>query len=138
MPVDKIVNQPKTEGRKRAAAIIIKDNKLLVIKRHCENHDIVDYYVLPGGGIEKHETPVQAIIREAKEEVSIDVKLDKLLFKFVNFGAMEHYYLVTSFTGNVAPANEITTQEPTDTKDINLLPEKAKTLIIEYTSRYGI
>jgi len=138
-----------SKRRDSGCVIIIKENKLLVIKRHCEDHDIVDYYVLPGGGIEEGETPEQTAIREAKEELSINVKLDKLLFEFNNSGNIEHYFLVTTYSGKVTPSSEVTTLDPTDTYEpiwqdlntlieINLLPEKAKLLIIDYAKAQGI
>ncbi|MFC4322963.1 NUDIX hydrolase [Litchfieldia salsa] len=39
-------------------AIIIKDNKLLMVKQYVQRGDIV--WNFPGGGIERNETPEQA------------------------------------------------------------------------------
>lgn len=61
---------PMVEDRIRASAIIIQDNKLLLI--HRLNHG-QEYYVLPGGGIDAGETAEQAVIREVKEETNLDV-----------------------------------------------------------------
>jgi 8-oxo-dGTP diphosphatase len=54
---------------KRVRAIIIKDDKLLTIKRTKSNDE---YWVLPGGGIEPGETPEQALVREVKEETGLE------------------------------------------------------------------
>lgn len=67
------------------------------------------YVVFPGGGIEAGETPEEATIREIKEELSLDAKIDKFLFKKFNPGKPEigskprdhYYFLITEFTGNV-------------------------------------
>lgn len=143
-------NQSKTQRQPgRSCVVIIKDKKLLVIKRHCENREIKDYYILPGGGIEGVETPEQAAIREAKEELSIDVKLDHELFSFINFGGTEHYFLVKSYSSEIQGSNEITKANPDDTyeptwqkldalQEITLLPEKAKQRIISYAKSKGI
>lgn len=60
---------------KRARAIIIEDNKLLVVKRTKVNEV---YWVLPGGGVEDGETVEQAMIREGKEELDLDLKVKNL------------------------------------------------------------
>ncbi|MBE6154106.1 MAG: NUDIX domain-containing protein [Firmicutes bacterium] len=55
-----------------AYALIIKDEKILLIKKHGGPYDgTLD---LPGGTIEFGETPVEALKRELKEEVGIEAK----------------------------------------------------------------
>jgi 8-oxo-dGTP diphosphatase len=49
---------------------IIERNRLLLLKKIEHSH-----YEFPGGGIEPGETPEQAAIREAKEELGCDVEL---------------------------------------------------------------
>lgn len=52
--------------------IIIRDNKILLLKRF--NTGVFDgYWCMPTGKIEEGESPLQAIIREAKEEVGLDI-----------------------------------------------------------------
>jgi len=82
--------------RKRVAAIIIKDNKILLTHRFKDGKE---YYVLPGGGVEENESIENAMIREAKEELSLDVKVDKLLFQIENRGQEESYFLIKQFFG---------------------------------------
>ncbi|WP_078546832.1 NUDIX hydrolase [Litchfieldia alkalitelluris] len=60
-------------------AIIIKDNKLLMVKQYVQRGDIV--WNFPGGGIERNETPEQACIREVKEETGFNVQITKLLYE---------------------------------------------------------
>jgi len=52
----------------KAAGIIIQDKKLLHARSHGK-----DYFIAPGGKLEGDETPAEALIRELKEECSIDV-----------------------------------------------------------------
>ena len=61
----------------RPAAIMIKDNKLLVVKtrRHGE-----EYYLLPGGGIEHGETIEEALKREVLEETGFIVEILKPVY----------------------------------------------------------
>lgn len=55
--------------RPSARSIIIRDGKVAMI--HSLKYD---YYKFPGGGIEKGETPVEAMIRETREESGLTVK----------------------------------------------------------------
>jgi 8-oxo-dGTP pyrophosphatase MutT (NUDIX family) len=59
--------------RDRGSVVIIEDGKVALIERMKNgNH----YYVFPGGGVEKGETPEQTAIREAFEELGVTVKID--------------------------------------------------------------
>ncbi len=59
-----------------AYGLIIKDNKILLIKKNGGPYD--GKLDLPGGTIEFHERPEDTLIRELKEEVGIDVKKHEL------------------------------------------------------------
>jgi mutator protein MutT len=59
----------------KAAGVIIKDRKALVEKSKTK-----EFFLAPGGKIEKGETPKQALVRELKEEFDIDVSEDDLEF----------------------------------------------------------
>lgn len=97
---------------KRAVGIVIKDNKILLIRRFRGEKDGWTkgrYFVFPGGGVEDGEMPEEGCIREIKEELSLDAKVDKLLFVMHNpakvhdfLGRDEYFYLITDFTGEAA------------------------------------
>jgi 8-oxo-dGTP diphosphatase len=58
--------------------VIIKDNKLLIIKRSLhEKHD-PGKISFPAGFVETAENPIDAVIREVKEETNLDVKVKKV------------------------------------------------------------
>lgn len=59
----------------RVGAIIIKDDKVLMVKN---NRD--DYYYSVGGRVQLGETAEQAIKREVKEELGFEVEVDRLGF----------------------------------------------------------
>jgi len=63
--------------RVSAKAIIIKDNRLLAAKKEDENGS---YYIIPGGGQNHSENLEQALICECREEISVEVKMKRLLF----------------------------------------------------------
>ena len=49
------------------------------------------YYTVPGGGVEAGETPEQAAVREAREELGLDVELGDLVAT-IEFGGRQLYY----------------------------------------------
>ncbi len=62
---------------KRVVGIIVKDDRILVFRRFKDDHQ---YFAFPGGGVEEGETEEAAVVREMKEELCIDAKIEKLLF----------------------------------------------------------
>lgn len=64
-----------------AAALIQKDNQYLLCQRNKDDH-YGNLWEFPGGSIEKEEIPAQAIKREIKEELDVDVNPVKVLGEF--------------------------------------------------------
>ena len=57
--------------------VSIKDNKILLLRRF--NTGFMDgFYSFPAGHVEENETLTQAIVREAKEEIGVDIKREDL------------------------------------------------------------
>jgi ADP-ribose pyrophosphatase YjhB (NUDIX family) len=63
--------------RVSAKAVIIRDDKLLVIACH---DSAGDFYLLPGGGQDKFESLADAVRRECREEIATDVEVGDVLF----------------------------------------------------------
>jgi len=61
-----------------ASAIILKDNKILLVHRSDYTPTFPNTWACPGGRGDPGETPEQAVIRELKEEVDINFKPTKL------------------------------------------------------------
>jgi len=59
-----------------AAAIIIKDGKVLATQRGYGNY--TDWWEFPGGKRESGETPEDALVREIHEELEADIRIEKL------------------------------------------------------------
>jgi len=57
------------------SSFIVKDNKLLLIKRTSDNKHFANAWEIPGGRLEIGEDPIQGAKREAKEETGIDVEV---------------------------------------------------------------
>lgn len=67
--------------KQRARAIIIKENKILLINRVKKDDN---YWVFPGGGIEPGESKKDAVARECKEELGLEVKVKDLILERVS------------------------------------------------------
>lgn len=64
-----------TDFTELAGNLIIKEGKLLVLYRKDEKQ-----WELPGGKVKEEEQPTQAAVREAKEEIGVNVDLEKPFF----------------------------------------------------------
>jgi len=62
--------------------LLIKDNKVLLGRR--QNTGFMDgYYMVPAGHVDGNEAAKDAMIREAKEEVGIDIDRNDLEFSLI-------------------------------------------------------
>lgn len=62
---------------KSARALIVRDGQLLVMQRKRYSRktgEWIEYYSIPGGGIETGEGPEHAVARELKEEMGLDIR----------------------------------------------------------------
>lgn len=62
----------------RVSAIIFNEKRLVVTKHSVEGYG--DYYLLPGGGLELGESPLEALQRECKEEIGIEIEIERMLY----------------------------------------------------------
>jgi 8-oxo-dGTP diphosphatase len=89
-------------------AVIHNDQILLIKQRYYK--DGLDYWILPGGGLEDGETEEECIKREIKEETNLDVFVEKLLLdlpgKKDNFYPFYKTYLCKPLTDNAKPGYE--------------------------------
>ncbi len=86
--------------RKVARGICFIEDKVILLKRiRKENNKYLNYYAIPGGGIEEGETNEEACIRELKEETSLDVTINSFLgMEEYNTGIC-YYYKVNYLGG---------------------------------------
>jgi len=64
----------KQEFNVGAFAIILDDQDRVLLCHRCDH----DLWNLPGGGLEFEEAPWECVVREAKEEVGLDVEVERL------------------------------------------------------------
>ena len=64
----------KQEFSVGAFAIILDDQNRVLLCHRCDH----DLWNLPGGGLEFNEAPWECVVREVKEEVGLDVEVERL------------------------------------------------------------
>ena len=67
----------KIRPRVRVAGILIEDGRILLIENTKNDKK---YWLVPGGGVDWGESAAEALIREFKEETSLDIEVEKFLF----------------------------------------------------------
>ncbi len=76
------LNEAK-EMKRVALLFIVIDNEALLFKRSEDETTNPGKYGMLGGGIEKNETPEEAIVREIREEAGVELKSFKPLKKYI-------------------------------------------------------
>lgn len=101
----------KIEIFQKAAWIHIENKRVLVAR--SKGYEI---FFLPGGNLEKDETNEDALIRELKEELSIDAKKESInyvvtfeapSFEFPETIFIQMHCYVAEYFGNLNPSSEI-------------------------------
>ena len=91
---------------KQSTRLIIEEGENLVfIKRTKKvSGSPKTFYVLPGGMLDENETWEQAGIREAKEELNIEIRIDELFMEEYNeeLDKEERFYFATILKGRVS------------------------------------
>lgn len=108
-----------------SGSIICRDGKILLIHRKDEEH-----WEIPGGKVETNESPTEAAIREANEEIGVKVELKKPFYsgEFVHNGELYlwHCYLSELEKGEPETKedkiDEVKWFEPEKLEDIDLAP----------------
>jgi len=82
--------------RTRAGIILIEAGKLALIERHRAG---LHYFSFPGGGVDPGESPAQAAIREAQEELGLLVQIKQKVAEVLFKGNTQHYFLTERLSG---------------------------------------
>ena len=82
--------------RKRAGIILIHEGKLALMERHRQGRH---YFAFPGGGVDEGETDEQAAIREAMEELGIEVGIVQKAATILREGRRDQVYFLVKWLG---------------------------------------
>lgn len=107
-----------------AGNLIVDDGNILLLYRDDEQH-----WEVPGGKVEDGESPTEAAVREAREEIGVEVELQKPFFS----GEFQHSGEVYLWHGYLASIDEdpklqesrfsrMEWIEPSDLDDLDLAP----------------
>jgi 8-oxo-dGTP diphosphatase len=80
----------------RAAIVLLQDDMIALIERHRAG---LHYFTFPGGHVERGETPEKAAVREAREELGLDVSILRLLAEIWWNAKPQYYYLAEAVGG---------------------------------------
>jgi 8-oxo-dGTP diphosphatase len=61
---------------------------MLITRRSADNDYMPLYWDIPGGTVESGERVEEALVREVKEEVSLDIKIGHILYVHTNLGGL--------------------------------------------------
>jgi 8-oxo-dGTP diphosphatase len=108
-------------------ACIIDDHQRVLLTRRCI-HPFCGQWVMPGGRIDLGEPILEALHREVREEVGIEIRVEGLIDVFEHLGIGERsdhfiilYYRTSPLSFDVTPNNEECTEAVWVAKDS--LPE---------------
>lgn len=91
----------------KCAGVILEDGKLLVVRKKGS-----DVFLSPGGKVERGESLQDCVVREIKEEISVDVRDLHFMGTYSSQSAIEntritlHAWFV-KYSGTVAASSEI-------------------------------
>ena len=102
-------NETKSEKKvvKVVAALIMaeRDGKSILFATQRGYGEFKDGWEFPGGKVELHETPEEAIVREIKEELETDIKVDRFFdtieYDYPKFHLSMDCFLCSIVTGDL-------------------------------------
>lgn len=106
--------------RVRATALVVKNGNILLIHRLRDGEE---YYVLPGGSIEEGEKIEDTVLRELKEETTLEGGKLKELLDYTDDVCRNRIFLVEDAKGNDLKIEEDTPEFKKQNKNDQYLPE---------------
>lgn len=97
-----------SEKRISSRGIIIEGDSVWAMYRRKKKEDgsYKEYYVIPGGGLDEGETLESNVIREIKEEFTVDVSIEEFLGTEENEKTIDNLFLCRITDGEVKLGGE--------------------------------
>ena len=108
--------------RIRAGIVLIQDGRVALIERHRAG---LDYFVFPGGGVDEGESPEEAAVREAMEELGVEVAIkQKVAEIMLGHKSRQIYYLAEQTGGEfgTGAGEEYTDSDPNSPEEGIYIP----------------
>lgn len=135
--------------RVSSRAIVFIDRKVVLIHR---KRDGLEYWVTPGGKVEEGESLEDAVKREVREEIGIDVEVSHKALQVSNRAYNEdneqHFFLCKHRAGRLGDGtdekilhpdpddfSEIVLVDVSDIQNMNVVPAEVKSSIVDLTQR---
>lgn len=106
--------------RKSARVLIIEDGRLLVFLRRRfsrKTGEWIEYYSIPGGGLDPRESPESAAVRELREEMGVTVELDQ--FVAHRTAQKFEHYVYTAHIVSGEPSLQLDSEEAAHMSEAN-------------------
>jgi 8-oxo-dGTP diphosphatase len=135
LPVEwatKSLDANKARSRKvvEAVAGIIMDRKKFLVEKRRDDDDADPGFIgVPGGHVEKNETLKDALRREMKEELGIDVTkatfVQRSLYTSTNGERQRiHYFHVEKWTGKIVSKEAERVYWESDVSNLSIMPDR--------------
>jgi 8-oxo-dGTP pyrophosphatase MutT (NUDIX family) len=83
--------------RIRAGIVLIQNGRVALIERYRAG---LHYFIFPGGGVDEGELPEQAAVREAMEELGIEIAIKRKVAEVhLGYKSRQFYFLVEQTGG---------------------------------------
>ena len=117
----------------RAAVILLQDEKIALIERLRAG---LHYFTFPGGHVEPGETPEQAAVRETREELGLDVIIQRLVAEIWFYDQPQYYFLVEVSGGvfGTGTGEELHHPKPGSGSYLPVLPRMLAEIVVKSVS----
>ena len=88
------MEKPSKEVRLRVAAIVVRDEEILLVRHLKAGHS---YWMLPGGGVAPGESLTDALVRELIEEACVQVQPEHLVLANDSIPPDAHRHIVNLY-----------------------------------------
>ena len=128
-----------------AVGVLIDSNKKILLAQRSKSRTWAGWWEFPGGKLEKNETPKEALTRELKEEIDIDVvNCEKWVtrnYSYEEYDVTLYFFKVTEWDGELIPKEnqKLVWINPCEANKKTILPPNVFILnALSLPTHYGI